>query len=90
MAHPEDILPFSIRLPRKLAEQINQRANLARRSRNSEIQFLLEYSIEKMISTDLAIAEDMRRINAANEKRQELENSQPQVELDDQPVQKQA
>lgn len=90
MAKTEDILPFSIRLPRSLAEQINQRANLTRRSRNSEIQAMLEYAIAKQHSSDLAIMEDMRRINAANEKLRESENSQPPVEQGDPPSPQQA
>lgn len=46
---------FSIRIPRQLLNQIEQRASVNRRSRNSEILCLLEHAIDQGVVNDLGI-----------------------------------
>lgn len=51
---------FTIRLSRELADQIDARATLNRRTRNGEITFLLETAIDQYVSSDLKILENMQ------------------------------
>lgn len=44
---------FTIRLPEDLADQIDHRAKLQRRSRNSEIAYLLQQAIDASVGADL-------------------------------------
>lgn len=46
---------FSLRLPKELARQIDARAKLTRRTRNSEIVSMLETHIDLMVARDQAM-----------------------------------
>lgn len=50
---------FTIRIPSSLADQIETRASLNRRSRNREIEWLLESAIETSTKRDLKTLEEM-------------------------------
>lgn len=50
---------FTIRIPSNLADQIETRAALNRRSRNREIEWLLESAIEVATQRDLKTLEEM-------------------------------
>lgn len=57
MAIENDMQTFSVRLPRSLVAQVDQRAALARRSRNAEIQVLVETAIDLHVLKDKKLAE---------------------------------
>jgi len=43
---------FSLRLPHKLAEEIDARANVNRRPRNAEIQLMLEQYLDLIVARE--------------------------------------
>lgn len=55
MTHDEDVISFTVRLPRELGDQITGRAKLNRRSRNQEIISLLIDAIDSRTAADLAL-----------------------------------
>jgi len=55
MAEKEEMQAFTVRMPRSLVEQIEGRASLMRRSRNTEIISLLEKAIDYQVEQDLKI-----------------------------------
>ncbi len=61
MAIENDKATFSTRLPKKLADMIDQRARLNRRNRNAEIVLLLEMAIDLAVARDRRILEEMRK-----------------------------
>lgn len=48
-----EMAAFTIRIPKSLAEQINARAKVQRRTRNAEITVLLEGAIDHSVDRDL-------------------------------------
>jgi hypothetical protein len=56
-----DKATFSTRLPKKLADQIDQRARLNRRNRNAEIVLLLEMAIDLAVTRDKKILDSMKQ-----------------------------
>lgn len=50
-----DVVAFTVRLPKALAAQIEQRKVVTRRTRNAEICLLLEQAIDLNVSRDLAL-----------------------------------
>lgn len=56
---------FSLRIPRSLAAQIDARRFISKRSRNKEIQLLLERQIESEVERDKKIMEQIARINSS-------------------------
>ncbi len=60
MAIENGIAVFSLRLPTELASQIDQRAKVSRRPRNSEIILLLEMAIDIAVQRDLKLMEDAK------------------------------
>ncbi len=61
MANENGLAVFSLRLPQNLADQIDVRAQLSRRSRTSEIIMLLETAIDLHVSRDLKILDEHRQ-----------------------------
>jgi hypothetical protein len=57
MATENGLAAFSVRLPTELVQQIDSRRVLSRRTRNAEIQVLLEQAI------DLNVARDLKLLN---------------------------
>lgn len=49
----DDTKAFTIRIPATLAEQIDMRAKTNRRTRNAEINVLLEHGIDHGVAKDL-------------------------------------
>lgn len=66
MTTENDRVAFSVRLPKELCQQIDERAGISRRNRNAEIQLLLEQAIDLNVSRDLRIMEDMRKLREAS------------------------
>lgn len=50
-----DLQAFTIRIPHDLAEMIDNRAKLNRRTRNAEIRVLLENAIDQQVERDLQL-----------------------------------
>lgn len=50
-----DVVAFTVRLPKELARQIEDRKVLTRRTRNAEICLLLEQAIDLNVNRDLAL-----------------------------------
>lgn len=57
MAIENDKVTFSIRLPKGLVGQIDARRKLAKRSRNAEVEVLLEEVIDLHVKRDLKLLE---------------------------------
>jgi len=51
----DDLKAFTIRLPKRLVDQIDARAKLNRRARNGEIGVLLESAIDANVESDLEV-----------------------------------
>lgn len=64
MTTENDKKTFSIRIDAKLSDQIDQRAALAKRSRNAEIEVLLETAIDLHVQRDKKMAEYHQQIAA--------------------------
>lgn len=60
MALENGVAVFSLRLPMDLASQIDARAKVSRRPRNSEIILLLEMAIDMQVQRDQKILEENR------------------------------
>ncbi len=54
---------FSLRLPIVLATQIDARRAISKRSRNKEIEMLLERQIEAEVQRDRLLIEKMEKMN---------------------------
>jgi hypothetical protein len=50
-----DIVAFTVRIPRELKDQIDTRAAIHRRVRNAEILVLLEHGIDSSVDQDLQV-----------------------------------
>lgn len=50
-----DMAAFTIRIPKPLADQIDMRAKLHRRTRNAEINVLLEEGIDERVGRDIEV-----------------------------------
>lgn len=50
-----DLQAFTIRIPPELAEMIDARAAMNRRTRNAEIRVLLEKAIDESVEKDLKL-----------------------------------
>jgi len=50
---------FSVRLPKALAEQIDARCKVNRRTRNAEITLLLEQAIDLHVARDAKLLKEM-------------------------------
>ena len=51
----DELVAFTVRIPRMLCDQIEDRRRLNRRSRNAEIAFLLEQAIDGSVASDLKV-----------------------------------
>lgn len=51
----DDLRAFTIRIPASLAEQVEARAKISRRTRNAEINLLLERGIDVAVAADLKL-----------------------------------
>lgn len=60
MATENALAVFSLRLPKPLADQIDQRAKVSRRARNAEIVLLLEQILDIHTQKDLRILAENR------------------------------
>lgn len=49
----DNIVGFTIRIPRSLRDQIDSRAALSHRTRNAQINMMLEGSIDESVRKDL-------------------------------------
>lgn len=49
------LVSFTVRIPRELDEQITQRKLVNRRSKNAEVQVLLEQAIDRAVAEDLKL-----------------------------------
>lgn len=54
---------FSLRIPVELADQIDARRKISKRSRNKEIELLLERQIEAEVERDRLLIEKMSKMN---------------------------
>jgi hypothetical protein len=64
MSIENELAVFSVRIPKKLAEQIDGRAKVNRRTRNAEIVLLLEQIIDIHVARDLKAQEEHRKATA--------------------------
>lgn len=55
---------FSVRLPEHLAEQIDGRCKVSRRTRNAEIVLLLEQAIDLSVARDRKLLEEHSTLRA--------------------------
>ncbi|HYG34261.1 MAG TPA: Arc family DNA-binding protein [Clostridia bacterium] len=60
MATENGLSVFSVRLPKKLADQIDARCKINRRTRNAEITLLLEQAIDLHVARDLQLLDRTR------------------------------
>lgn len=58
MATENDKSTFSVRLPTALVKMLDQRAALNRRSRNGEVEILLEQAIDLHVMRDKKLLEE--------------------------------
>lgn len=58
MAIENELAVFSLRLPKALAKQIDDRAKLSRRPRNHQIVLMLEQMQDLLVQKDLRLLED--------------------------------
>lgn len=58
MLTENDMKVFSIRIPATLSDQIDARKKLHHRSRNAEIQLLLEMALDIAVARDLKLAKE--------------------------------
>lgn len=63
MTKENGLICFSLRLPEALAKQVDDRAKLSRRPRNSQIVLMLEQMIDLLVQKDLRILEDHQSRN---------------------------
>lgn len=63
----EDLVQFSIRLPASLLNQVESRMKASKRSRNKEIQFLIERQLDAEVARDKEI---MRQFSATSQSNQ--------------------
>ena len=56
MAKKKDYAAFTVRVPKSLDRQIEDRAEINRRSKAEEVQLLIERGIDASVSRDLAIS----------------------------------
>lgn len=61
MANENGLAVFSLRLPQKLAEQVDILAKLGRRPRNAQIILLLEMAVDAQVLKDKQILESMSK-----------------------------
>lgn len=54
---------FSIRIPQALCDQIDARRKVAKRSRNKEVELMLERQIETEVARDKIIVERIAEMN---------------------------
>lgn len=50
-----EMAAFTVRIPKELADQIDARAKIQRRTRNAEINVLLEQGIDHTVGRDLEV-----------------------------------
>lgn len=62
MSNENDRSTFSIRIPTSLAQQIDSRAAVSRRTRNAEIICLLEQAIDINVMRDKKLLKDMTKV----------------------------
>lgn len=60
MAKPEHMTAFTIRIPEEMEAQIQARADISRRSRNSEIIILLERGLDSTTKADADLVQALR------------------------------
>lgn len=56
---------FSVRLPNKLVQQIDARRKLSKRSRNKEVELLLERQIDQEVARDKEIMDRIAQQNGS-------------------------
>lgn len=54
---------FSIRIPQALADQIDARRKVSKRSRNKEVELMLERQLETEVARDKAIVDKIAEMN---------------------------
>lgn len=59
----EDILAFTIRVPRRLVDQIDHRAAVNHRKRNGQINIMLEAAIDASVQSDLEVIHRTRDLS---------------------------
>jgi hypothetical protein len=57
----EDTVAFTVRIPRTLCEQVEMRRRINKRTRNSEIHFLIEAGIQAGVERDRQLIESLTR-----------------------------
>ncbi len=65
MARENGLAVFSLRLPESLADQIDARAAVSRRTRNAEIVLLLEQAVDLNVARDKKMLEDMSQLKTS-------------------------